>query len=122
MSALANKVGEVGTRRPAVAEALRASRAWGSWLQRVLRPRNELENVMRWACGRPSAADLAGADSDDNELAVRATPGGTVEACDYKCACAETVLISCPIPVMLPGSHRHPHRPTCLPGHLGCRA
>ncbi|KAK9834883.1 hypothetical protein WJX81_006337 [Elliptochloris bilobata] len=69
ISALANKMGEVGTRRPAVAEALRGSRAWGSWLQRVLRPRNELENVMRWACGRPSAADLAGADSDENELA-----------------------------------------------------
>lgn len=71
VSALANKMGEVGTRRPAVAEALRGSRAWQDWLKRVLRPRNELENVMRWACGRPSAADLAGADSDENELAVR---------------------------------------------------
>ena len=71
VSALANKMGEVGTRRPAVAEALRGSRAWQDWLKRVLRPRNELENVMRWACGRPSAVDLAGADSDENELAVR---------------------------------------------------
>ena len=71
VSALANKMGEVGTRRPAVAEALRGSRAWQDWLKRVLRPRNELENVMRWVCGRPSAADLTGADSDENELAVR---------------------------------------------------
>ena len=71
VTALANKMGEVGTRRAAVTEALRGSRAWATWLQRVLRPRNELENVMRWACGRPSAADLAGADSDENELAVR---------------------------------------------------
>ena len=71
VSALANKMGEVGTRRAAVAEALRGSRAWQDWLKRVLRPRNELDNVMRWACGRPSAADLPGADSDENELAVR---------------------------------------------------
>ncbi len=76
VTALANKLGEVGTRRPAVTEALRGSRAWAAWLQRVLRPRNELENVMRWACGRPSPADLAGADSDEAELAVRGRRAG----------------------------------------------
>ncbi len=58
MTALGNKLGELSGQREAIAAALAGSPEWSIWLQKTLQPRNERENVHRWACGRPSQQDL----------------------------------------------------------------
>ena len=52
------QVAEAAARRTDIAEALGANRQWPDWAARVLRPHNERDNVMHWACGRPSASDM----------------------------------------------------------------
>ncbi|BDA44664.1 Serine/threonine-protein phosphatase 6 regulatory subunit at N-terminal half [Coccomyxa sp. Obi] len=58
VTALGNKLGELSAQREAIAAALAGSPEWSIWLQKTLQPRNERENVHRWACGRPSQQDL----------------------------------------------------------------
>ncbi len=62
---------------------LKSSPAWSAYLHEVLQPRQELENTSRWVCGRPTATELAGLDSDGDEFQVRGLsrlvcPGGSV--------------------------------------------
>ena len=54
----AAQVAEAAARRTDIAQALGSSPLWPGWAQRVLQPRNERDNVMHWACGRPSASDV----------------------------------------------------------------
>ena len=61
---MGNKLAETAGRREDVAAALGASKEWPTWAETVLRPRNERENVMQWACGRPSASELANLDHE----------------------------------------------------------
>ncbi len=51
VTALGNKLGELGQAGGPVADALAASPDWAAWQQRVLAPRNETENVYRWGVG-----------------------------------------------------------------------
>jgi serine/threonine-protein phosphatase 6 regulatory subunit 3 len=53
---------------------LGAHTQWQAYVEMVLHPRQELENTSRWACGRPTATELAGLDSDTDEFQVSA-PG-----------------------------------------------
>lgn len=55
-----------------VANYLEAHAGWHKYVDEVLHPRIELENTARWACGRPTATELAGLDSDGEEFQVRA--------------------------------------------------
>ena len=72
LTALGNKLGELAGQRELIASALAGSTEWSIWLQKVLQPRNERENVHRWACGRPSQQDLVqrGNSADDSMLEV----------------------------------------------------
>jgi serine/threonine-protein phosphatase 6 regulatory subunit 3 len=56
--------------RAAVEAYLSAHASWQGWLAGELQPRQELENVSKWQCGRPAATDLAGIDSDGEEYQV----------------------------------------------------
>lgn len=77
VTALGNKLGELAGAREGIAAALAGSPEWSIWLQKVLQPRNERENVLRWACGRPSPSDLhqqCGGPADSSMLSVRNAP------------------------------------------------
>ncbi|PNW74442.1 hypothetical protein CHLRE_12g484150v5 [Chlamydomonas reinhardtii] len=53
--------------RAAVEAYLAASASWQAWLAAELHPRQDVENISKWQCGRPAATDLAGIDSDGDE-------------------------------------------------------
>ena len=59
ITALANKLSAMADKRSGVAAALETSAEWGQWRASVLQPRNEREDVNRWACGRPSTQEMA---------------------------------------------------------------
>lgn len=72
ITALANKLSAMADERPVIAEALGGSAQWAQWRDAVLRPRNEFEDVNRWACGRPSTQEMASraASQDDPMMEV----------------------------------------------------
>ena len=72
ITALANKLSAMAEKRSGVAAALEASAEWGRWRASVLQPRNEREDVNRWACGRPSTQEMASraASAEDPMLEV----------------------------------------------------
>ncbi len=79
MTALGNKLGELSGQREAIAAALAGSPDWSIWLQKTLQPRNERENVHRWACGRPSQQDMVqrGNSGEESMLEVGRVPAHT---------------------------------------------
>ena len=68
------QVAEAAARRADVAEALGSSQQWPDWAAKVLRPRNERDNVMHWACGRPSASDMHTTTEEAAGVLVRSAP------------------------------------------------
>ena len=72
ITALANKLSAMADKRSGAAAALEASAEWAQWRASVLQPRNEREDVNRWACGRPSTQEMASraASADDPMLEV----------------------------------------------------
>ncbi|KAI8465398.1 MAG: hypothetical protein J3K34DRAFT_525395 [Monoraphidium minutum] len=64
---IANLLAEAAAERPAVADALAADAAWADFAGGELRRRNELEDVGRWECGRPSA-EMGELGSDGDEF------------------------------------------------------
>ncbi len=59
ITALANKLTAMADERPVISEALEGSLQWTQWWDTVLQPRNEFEDVNRWACGRPSMQEMS---------------------------------------------------------------
>ena len=72
VTALANKLSAVAEERPVIAGALGGSAQWAAWRDAVLQPRNEFEDINRWACGRPSTQEMASraASQDDAMMEV----------------------------------------------------
>ena len=68
------QVAEAAARRSDIAEALGACPQWPGWAASVLQPRNERDNLMHWACGRPSASDMHGAMAEDSPAGVLVLP------------------------------------------------
>ncbi|KAJ9528525.1 hypothetical protein QJQ45_020496, partial [Haematococcus lacustris] len=54
--------------RPALVQFLDAHSGWQAYVEQSLHPRQELENTAHWACGRPTATELNGLDSDNDEF------------------------------------------------------
>ena len=75
------QVAEAAARRSDIAEALGACPQWPGWAASVLKPRNERDNLMHWACGRPSASDMHGMAED--------SPAGVMVSC-----CQSFVMLS----------------------------
>ncbi|GIL84664.1 hypothetical protein Vretimale_14566 [Volvox reticuliferus] len=66
-SACAGVAAQESVNKAAVEAYLAAHAGWQQWLANELHPRQEVENISKWQCGRPAATDLAGIDSDGDE-------------------------------------------------------
>ena len=74
ITALANKLSAMADKRAGVAAALEASAEWQQWRASVLQPRNEREDVNRWACGRPSTQEMASRAASAEDPMLEASP------------------------------------------------
>lgn len=63
---MGNTVLEIAKQRPEVVALLAGKEQWTLFVSTSLRERNELENVSKWACGRPSSL-VNGYDSDPDD-------------------------------------------------------
>ncbi|XP_024970030.1 serine/threonine-protein phosphatase 6 regulatory subunit 3-like isoform X2 [Cynara cardunculus var. scolymus] len=65
---IANKIMQLGNSDSRIQTHIKESREWNEWQATVLQERNMVENVYRWACGRPSALQERGRDSDEDDI------------------------------------------------------
>ncbi|MED6136644.1 hypothetical protein PIB30_057827 [Stylosanthes scabra] len=65
---VANKLIHLSHNRSNVLSRLQENNEWNEWQAKVLQERNVVENVHRWACGRPTALHDRMRDSDDDDL------------------------------------------------------
>lgn len=68
---LANKLIHLGNYSDNIQTYLQENGEWVNWQTDVLQKRNAMENVMQWACGRPSALQDRMRDSDDDDYQDR---------------------------------------------------
>ncbi|XP_077252908.1 uncharacterized protein LOC143892288 isoform X2 [Tasmannia lanceolata] len=68
---IANKLVQLGNGNDYIHAYLQENAEWVDWQTNVLHERNVVENVYRWACGRPTALQERTRDSDDDELQDR---------------------------------------------------
>ncbi|XP_076894155.1 uncharacterized protein LOC143546356 [Bidens hawaiensis] len=62
---IANKITQLGNSDSCIQTHIQESSEWNEWQTTVLQERNIVENVYRWACGRPSALHNRDSDEDD---------------------------------------------------------
>ncbi|KAG9445597.1 hypothetical protein H6P81_011725 [Aristolochia fimbriata] len=65
---IANKIVQLANGNNHINGYLQENSEWLDWQTNILQERNTVENVYRWACGRPSALHDRTRDSDDEEL------------------------------------------------------
>uniref|UniRef100_A0A803N8K9 SIT4 phosphatase-associated family protein n=1 Tax=Chenopodium quinoa TaxID=63459 RepID=A0A803N8K9_CHEQI len=65
---IANKIVQLGQGNRNIQTYIQETGEWNEWHASVLQERNVLENVYRWACGRPTALHDRTRDSDDDDL------------------------------------------------------
>ncbi|CAO2812974.1 unnamed protein product [Amaranthus hypochondriacus] len=65
---IANKIIQIGQGNKSVQTHIKENSEWSDWRATVLQERNAVENVYRWACGRPTALRERMRDSDDEDL------------------------------------------------------
>ncbi|KAJ6809621.1 serine/threonine-protein phosphatase 6 regulatory subunit 3-like isoform X1 [Iris pallida] len=68
---IANKLVQLGSCNEHIQTYLQDNSEWISWQTNVLQERNAVENVYRWACGRPTSLQERTRDSDDDEIQDR---------------------------------------------------
>ncbi|KAL5998359.1 hypothetical protein ACLOJK_009299 [Asimina triloba] len=68
---IANKIVQLGNGNDHIHKYLQDNAEWIDWQSNVLHERNTVENVYRWACGRPTALQERTRDSDEDELQDR---------------------------------------------------
>ncbi|CAH9107290.1 unnamed protein product [Cuscuta europaea] len=68
---LANKLIQLGNHSNNIQSYLQENSEWVDWRSDVLQKRNAVENVMQWACGRPTALQDRMRDSDDDDYQDR---------------------------------------------------
>ncbi|XP_004291712.1 PREDICTED: serine/threonine-protein phosphatase 6 regulatory subunit 3 isoform X1 [Fragaria vesca subsp. vesca] len=68
---ISNKLIQLGNSQSRVQACLQENSEWNEWQATVLQERNAVENVYRWACGRPTALQDRTRDSDDEEMTDR---------------------------------------------------
>ncbi|KAL6199917.1 hypothetical protein ACLB2K_029699 [Fragaria x ananassa] len=71
MTRISNKLIQLGNSQSCVQACLQENSEWNEWQATVLQERNAVENVYRWACGRPTALQDRTRDSDDEEMTDR---------------------------------------------------
>ncbi|KAJ9555612.1 hypothetical protein OSB04_010226 [Centaurea solstitialis] len=65
---IANKIIQLGNSDSRIQTHIQESSEWSEWQTTVLQERNLLENVYRWACGRPTALQERNRDSDEDDI------------------------------------------------------
>ncbi|GMP88938.1 hypothetical protein CsSME_00040737 [Camellia sinensis var. sinensis] len=65
---ISNKLIQLGNSNSRIQEFLQENSEWNDWQTTVLQERNMVENVYRWACGRPTALQDRTRDSDEDDL------------------------------------------------------
>ncbi|KAB1226264.1 Serine/threonine-protein phosphatase 6 regulatory subunit 3 [Morella rubra] len=65
---ISNKLVQVGSSHNLIQACLQENSEWNEWQTTVVQERNAVENVYRWACGRPTALQDRTRDSDDDDL------------------------------------------------------
>ncbi|KAL9296724.1 hypothetical protein ACSQ67_022620 [Phaseolus vulgaris] len=63
-----NKLVHLAHNQSHIMTCLQENSEWNEWQATVLQQRNVVENVHRWACGRPTALQDRMRDSDDEDL------------------------------------------------------
>ncbi|PSR95196.1 Serine/threonine-protein phosphatase 6 regulatory subunit like [Actinidia chinensis var. chinensis] len=65
---ISNKLAQLGNNDIRIQTFLQEKSEWNDWQATVLQERNTVENVYRWACGRPTALQDRTRDSDEDDL------------------------------------------------------
>ncbi|XVF20243.1 hypothetical protein REPUB_Repub11eG0180900 [Reevesia pubescens] len=65
---ISNKLVQLGSSNSRIQACLQVNNEWNEWQANVLVERNAVENVYRWACGRPTALQERTRDSDEDDL------------------------------------------------------
>ncbi|XP_004487102.1 uncharacterized protein [Cicer arietinum] len=65
---IVNKLVHLAHSRSHILTCLQENSEWNEWQATVLHERNVVENVNRWACGRPTALQDRMRDSDDDDI------------------------------------------------------
>ncbi|XP_022985688.1 serine/threonine-protein phosphatase 6 regulatory subunit 3-like isoform X1 [Cucurbita maxima] len=65
---ISNKILQMGNSQSCIRAYLLENTEWNEWQATTLHDRNLVENVYRWACGRPTALQDKTRDSDDDDL------------------------------------------------------
>ncbi|KAA8544056.1 hypothetical protein F0562_021767 [Nyssa sinensis] len=65
---ISNKLVQLGNSNSCIQAYLQGNSEWNDWQATVLQERNLVENVYRWACGRPTALHDRTRDSDEDDL------------------------------------------------------
>uniref|UniRef100_A0A5B7A8X9 Putative serine/threonine-protein phosphatase 6 regulatory subunit 3 isoform X3 n=2 Tax=Davidia involucrata TaxID=16924 RepID=A0A5B7A8X9_DAVIN len=65
---ISNKLVHLGSCSGLIQTYLQENSEWNNWQASVLQERNLVENVYRWACGRPTALQDRTRDSDEDDL------------------------------------------------------
>ncbi|KAL8092399.1 uncharacterized protein LOC141689584 isoform X2 [Apium graveolens] len=68
---ISNKLVQLGTTDSRIQAHLQGNSEWSDWQATALQERNMVENVNRWACGRPTALHDRTRDSDDEDVRDR---------------------------------------------------
>ncbi|XP_024982545.1 serine/threonine-protein phosphatase 6 regulatory subunit 3-like isoform X2 [Cynara cardunculus var. scolymus] len=68
ITCIANKIMQLGNNNSRIQMHIQESREWNEWQGTVLQERNMVENVYRWACGRPTSIHDRNRDSDEDDI------------------------------------------------------
>lgn len=68
LTRISNKLTQLGNNDTRIQKNLQGNREWIEWHSTVLQERNVVENVYRWACGRPTALQDRTRDSDEEDV------------------------------------------------------
>ncbi|KAL3530565.1 hypothetical protein ACH5RR_009887, partial [Cinchona calisaya] len=68
LTRISNKLVQLANNDSSIQTRLQENTEWDEWQSTVLQDRNVVENVYRWACGRPTALQDRARDSDDEDV------------------------------------------------------
>ncbi|XP_047970585.1 serine/threonine-protein phosphatase 6 regulatory subunit 3-like isoform X2 [Salvia hispanica] len=71
MTRISNKLIHMGNTDDRILKHLQENNEWSEWQSTILQERNVVENVYRWACGRPTALQDRTRDSDEEDVQDR---------------------------------------------------
>ncbi|XP_039059509.1 serine/threonine-protein phosphatase 6 regulatory subunit 3-like isoform X2 [Hibiscus syriacus] len=86
---ISNKLIQLGSSNSCIKAYLQENSEWNEWKANILLERNAVENVYRWACGRPTSLQDRTRDSDEDDIHdrdydVAALANNLSEAFKYK--------------------------------------